>query len=166
MDADLVQTTLSEDPWRGDDRQRLVLPWPPSVNAYWRSVRTRGQVRVLVSRAGNAYRQDVGHACLRQRPRHWDKAHRLTLHIEACAPTTNKNGDKLGVLMDLDNLGKATLDALKHAGVYPDDRQIDDLRILRCERLKVPRLRVEIGEVPSIPLTLPAPPASTGASRD
>jgi crossover junction endodeoxyribonuclease RusA len=32
----------------------------------------------------------------------------------------------------LDNLGKALLDALAAAGVYEDDSQIDDFRIIRC----------------------------------
>jgi len=32
---------------------------------------------------------------------------------------------------DLDNLMKATADSLQHAQVYPDDSQIDDLRIIR-----------------------------------
>jgi crossover junction endodeoxyribonuclease RusA len=34
---------------------------------------------------------------------------------------------------DLDNAGKAIFDSLKHAGVYVDDEQIDDLRFLRRE---------------------------------
>jgi len=32
---------------------------------------------------------------------------------------------------DLDNAMKALLDSLEHAGVYDDDSQIDDLRIVR-----------------------------------
>ena len=34
---------------------------------------------------------------------------------------------------DLDNVLKALLDALQHAGCYDDDSQLDDIRIVRCE---------------------------------
>jgi len=44
-----------------DATVHLTLPWPPSVNRYWRSVpmgRGRG-VRVLISREGRAFRRDA-----------------------------------------------------------------------------------------------------------
>lgn len=44
---------------------------------------------------------------------------------------------------DLDNLGKALLDALTKAGVYWDDSQIDDLRIRRGD-LDAERPRVVV----------------------
>ena len=46
---------------------------------------------------------------------------------------------------DLDNMFKAPLDALGHAGVYADDSQIHDLRIYRAgiDRAN-PRLEITI----------------------
>lgn len=37
----------------------LELPWPPSVNHYWRSVPLGKYVRVLISKKGRQYREDV-----------------------------------------------------------------------------------------------------------
>jgi crossover junction endodeoxyribonuclease RusA len=45
---------------------------------------------------------------------------------------------------DLDNLLKGPLDALAHAGVYTNDRQINDLRIYRGNVIKGGRLTVFI----------------------
>lgn len=99
----------------------IRLPWPPSVNTYWRSV---GRGRVLISERGRAYRQAVALAVrerwpgLRQPTRE-----RLTLSIYACPPDRRAR--------DLDNLPKAILDALTRAGVWQDDSQIDGLAVTR-----------------------------------
>ncbi|CAB4121106.1 endodeoxyribonuclease RUS [uncultured Caudovirales phage] len=94
----------------------ITLPWPPSVNTYWRTVNGR----MLISADGRAYRTAVMNQILIQRKQmHFDGPLRLT--IEAHRPDNRRR--------DLDNLFKATLDALAHAGVYEDDSQIKDLRI-------------------------------------
>lgn len=94
----------------------ITLPWPPSVNTYWRTVNGR----MLISADGRAYRTAVMNQVLIQRKQmHFDGPLRLT--IEAHRPDNRRR--------DLDNLFKATLDALAHAGVYEDDSQIKDLRI-------------------------------------
>lgn len=96
----------------------MVLPWPPSVNRYWRNV----QGRTLISEEGRRYRDAVAGQALEHRwPKHGDK--RLTVRIEAWVPDKRRR--------DLDNMLKAALDALTHAGVWDDDSQIDDLRIVR-----------------------------------
>jgi crossover junction endodeoxyribonuclease RusA len=52
---------------------------------------------------------------------------------------------------DIDNLIKATADALQHAGVYEDDSQVDLLVVRRCEPDR-PRGHVEV-RVEELPLT-------------
>jgi crossover junction endodeoxyribonuclease RusA len=95
---------------------QITLPWPPSVNAYWRTV----QGRMLISEAGRDYRKAVADQMLLQRAqKHFDGPLQLT--VEAYRPDKRRR--------DLDNLLKATLDSLAHAGVYEDDSQIQDLRI-------------------------------------
>lgn len=93
----------------------IVLPWPPSVNRYWRTY----QGRMLISQEGRAYREavtalliDCGVAPIKGK---------LVVEIEAWRPDNR--------VRDLDNLLKATLDSLTHAGIYNDDSQIVDLRI-------------------------------------
>lgn len=94
---------------------RLTLPWPPSVNHYWRS----WQGRVLVSKAGREYRELVTLLAGVRRP----LLGRIAVAIQANPPDHRRR--------DLDNITKALLDALQHAGLYEDDAQIDILHIER-----------------------------------
>ena len=88
----------------------LVLPWPPSINTYWRHARGR----TYLSAVGRHYRELV-----RDRMpifhRSWDEEH-LELFIDASPPDRRKR--------DLDNILKSLIDGLMHAGAYRDDSQI------------------------------------------
>lgn len=101
--------------------QTFRLPYPPSVNHYWRMVRTRHGCRMLISREGRAYRTAVGSILASA------DVHRLTgrlaLRIDVHPPDRRRR--------DLDNAMKALLDALEHGGAYEDDSQIDHLDIRR-----------------------------------
>ncbi len=113
----------------------LTLPWPPSTNRLWRHWRGR----TLLSAEGRAYRAAVAKVCLESRCTRLGGVS-VGLRIETWQPDRRRR--------DLDNLLKATLDALTHAGVYDDDSQIDDLRIRRAgiDR-EAPRLLVAIEAV-------------------
>jgi crossover junction endodeoxyribonuclease RusA len=94
----------------------ITLPWPPSVNTYWRNF----DGRMIISAKGREYRETVGDQMILQKQiKHFTG--RLRVDIEAFRPDKRRR--------DLDNLLKATLDGLAHAGVYEDDSQIIDLRI-------------------------------------
>ena len=94
----------------------ITLPWPPSVNTYWRNF----DGRMIISAKGREYRETVGDQMTVQKMvRHF--AGPLRVVIEAWRPDKRRR--------DLDNLLKAILDGLAHAGVYEDDSQIVDLRI-------------------------------------
>ena len=94
----------------------LILPFPPSVNTYWRNFNGR----MLISKKGREYRKAVADQVLIQKgAKHYQGKVKMT--IEAWRPDERKR--------DLDNLLKAPLDALTHAGVYVDDQLIVDLRI-------------------------------------
>jgi crossover junction endodeoxyribonuclease RusA len=94
----------------------LVMPWPPSVNRYWRTFRGR----MIISAEGRAYRKAVADQVLIQKgAKHYEK--KLRVVIEAWRPDNRRR--------DLDNLLKAVLDSLTHAGVWEDDALIVDLRI-------------------------------------
>jgi len=101
----------------------FYLPWPPTMNTYWRHVGRK----TLLSAAGREYREealallaDAYPVAANPRPL---IAGRLAVLLECCPPDRRRR--------DLDNLPKALLDALTHAGVWGDDSQIDDLRLVR-----------------------------------
>jgi Holliday junction resolvase RusA-like endonuclease len=95
----------------------LELPYPPSVNHYWRRVGPR----TLISRGGRAFRRAV-QATLAARGVQ-PLTGRLAITIDVHPPDRRRR--------DLDNALKALLDALEHGGAYRDDAQIDDLRVRR-----------------------------------
>jgi len=94
----------------------ITLPWPPSVNTYWRKWKNR----MVISDAGRLYREAVMHQIMHGNPTaHFEGP--IVMTVEAFRPDKRKR--------DLDNLLKAPLDALAHAGIYKDDSQIVDLRV-------------------------------------
>ena len=112
----------------------IVLPFPPSVNSYYRSIRMGKSCRVLISKRGREYRQAV--IDLIAKLVHEDPAYqglfpfvqRLGMTVTLNAPTRRK--------YDIDNRSKALLDALQHARVYEDDEQIDELTLKRGDIIK------------------------------
>ncbi|EQA8334359.1 RusA family crossover junction endodeoxyribonuclease [Escherichia coli] len=82
-------------------RIEFVLPYPPTVNTYWRR---RGST-YFISEEGKRYRRD------------------------------------------LDNILKAPLDALTHAGLLMDDEQFDEINIVRGQPVSGGRLEIRITEV-------------------
>ena len=90
------------------------LPWPPSVNRYYRHVGPR----VLISRAGRKYRM-MAVSRLGGLFRRLDGDLRLT--AEFYPPDRRRR--------DLDNLLKCTQDSLQVAGLFSDDSQIKSLRL-------------------------------------
>jgi len=102
----------------------LSLPWPPSVNHYWRH--DRGITHI--SAEGRAYRVAVWGIVKRSAssPKDdpsWPLDGRVRIVVHTHAPDNRAR--------DLDNILKALLDALGHAKVYLSDAQIDDLHVIR-----------------------------------
>ena len=111
----------------------LTLPWPPSVNKYWRTF----QGRMIISAEGRSYRKAVADQVLIQRgAKHY--AGKLCVVIEAFRPDNRRR--------DLDNLLKAVLDGCTHAGVWEDDSNIVDLRIYWADSVGG-MLKVKVSEV-------------------
>ena len=97
----------------------LELPWPPSVNHYYRHVGPR----VLISRDGRKYRETVV-AQFQNKP-HPEFEGPIELYAEFYPPDSRRR--------DLDNLLKCTQDTLQHAGLYGDDSQIAQINIIKRE---------------------------------
>jgi len=116
---------------------KLTLPWPPSVNHYYRRVGPR----TLISREGREYRRAI---CGLLAPvggsRKPPTSGRVALAMDAFPPDRRRR--------DLDNLLKCTQDSLAHAGVYEDDSQIDLLAVIRREPTRGGHITVRIESLP------------------
>jgi crossover junction endodeoxyribonuclease RusA len=100
----------------------ITLPYPPSVNRYWRSVKGR----VLISAEGRTYRDSAAIFAKSVLRGAKPLTVRLSVSIELSPPDRRRR--------DIDNVLKALLDSLTYSGVWLDDSQIDRLTI---ERLPV-----------------------------
>ena len=134
----------------------ITLPFPPSVNRYWRSVVIKGFARILLSADGRRFKdsckkiisqrlekiQQAGHSLPL-----FSKKEKLAVEIELYPPTKR--------VCDVDNYAKATLDALTASGVWGDDSQVDDLRIIRREVVRGGHVLVKVYEASKSTRRLP-----------
>lgn len=96
---------------------RISLPFPPSVNNYWRRVGNR----ILISKAGREFTKNVSFAVFAQDPSLKPLTGPLAIDLTLNAPDR--------VRRDLDNTLKALLDSMAKAGVYNDDSQIKEIHM-------------------------------------
>ncbi|HAT1569292.1 TPA: RusA family crossover junction endodeoxyribonuclease [Kluyvera cryocrescens] len=118
----------------------LVLPFPPSVNTYWRAP-NKGPLagRHLVSADGRKF-QSAACAAIIEQLRRLPKpsTEQAAVEITIYPPDARRR--------DLDNYNKALFDALTHAGVWEDDSQVK--RMLVEWGPITPKGRVEITITP------------------
>ncbi|EPL0394433.1 MULTISPECIES: RusA family crossover junction endodeoxyribonuclease [Enterobacter cloacae complex] len=119
---------------------KLVLPFPPSVNTYWR-LQTKGPMkgRVLISEKGRAYKSNVRRAVIEQ--------------LQAMPKASSALADIDMVFYppdyrerDLDNFNKAVLDALTYASVWVDDKQVKRMTLEWGEKVKGGKVEITIVE--------------------
>jgi len=114
----------------------LALPWPPSVNHEW--IMARG--RTILSQQGRQYRARVN-AYVMARKHEGDLpaeplAGDLAARLDLWPPDRRRR--------DADNYAKAAFDALTHAGVWLDDRQVRDCRLVMHGPVKDGVIRVTL----------------------
>ena len=102
----------------------LTLPWPPSVDHYWRRVGSR----TLLSAKGREYKRRVNRV-VRLARENFEIGSPLLGDLQATlkysAPT--RRG------WDVDCYQKAPFDAMQDAGVYENDRQIRGFTVVELE---------------------------------
>ena len=96
----------------------IRLPYPPSVNNYYRHA---GGL-VYVTPEGKRYREEVFDILTEGNVRATLEG-RLGVHIELTMPDNRRR--------DLDNVLKILIDSIEYGCAFHDDSQIDDLRIVR-----------------------------------
>ena len=99
---------------------QLRLPYPPSVNHYWEQRKQGGR---YLSKRAEAFRENVTAAVYGDLGR----MPRLTGLLRIVVAVTFPDD---GRTHDMDNLWKGLLDAMEHAGVYENDSQIRDERMV------------------------------------
>ncbi len=110
-----------------------ILPWPPTVNTYWRSVNGRN----ILSKKARQYKKDVA-VCLNKMDMQGD----LSVTIECFMPDKRRR--------DLDNLLKPLLDVMGEYKVYEDDSQICDLRIFKGTDGDKGTVRIKVKELSNV----------------
>lgn len=110
--------------------KNIMLPYPPSLNHYWRHCRGR----TYIGKIGIQYRDKAIEAFRGSGAKmlSGELAVEITLQQPTMTRGTIKQKPrKFTRPMDLDNALKAMLDALQHAGAYANDGQIAKLTIER-----------------------------------
>lgn len=115
----------------------IDLPWAPSVNRYWRHPST-GKLagRHLISEEGRKYRKAVAVAVRAQFGIYQPIRRRLSVQITAFPPDHRRRR--------MNDMAKAVLDSIIHAGVILGDLQIDRLVIERLAVIRGGRIVVMI----------------------
>lgn len=108
----------------------LVLPWPPSVNGYWRTFRNRQ----IISKRGREFREEAVGIIKGYGYEMIDYPVSMVIHL---FPPTKR-------AFDLDNFSKGILDAMQHAELLEDDHLIHHLTLIKGEKDPPGRAEVDI----------------------
>ena len=109
----------------------LVLPFPPSVNTYWRNFRGR----MVLSQKGRDYKQAIAEYVSENNvPKYGEQKLKITMILQ---PRDKRK-------IDIDNRIKCVLDSLQDAGVFDDDFHVDELHVMRGEQVKGGKLLLTI----------------------
>lgn len=114
----------------------LTLPYPPSANRIWRVARGR----IVLSDEARLYRFRVAAAVMNQIGFQRSIADPVRVTIQVFPPDRKRR--------DIDNIFKATLDALTHAKVWNDDSQVKRVVVEMCEPEKGGSLKIGITASP------------------
>lgn len=101
----------------------LKLPWPPSVNRYWRHAARGGHAVTYVSRDGLDYKAAVAEAVREQTSGHKPYSGQVAVRVVLYPPSRRD--------YDADNRLKGLFDALTQAGVWVDDKLAREIHVAK-----------------------------------
>lgn len=118
---------------------KLTLPFPPSVNTYWRTILRGRRPAAILSQRAREYKDEVLVAVKAQDAQK-RFCGRLRVLVDLYPPTNRK--------FDIDNRPKGLFDAMAEAGVFEDDEQIDEMLVYKhAKDAANPRAEVVIEEL-------------------
>ena len=134
---------MTSDPFQLETRGLVTvkLPYPPSLNRYYRVARGR----MFISAEGRKYKHRIQEILRPAFCEIEDYSAPLTVWVEVMMPDRRRR--------DLDNLNKCLLDSLTAdskrglTGIWEDDSQIEDLRLTKVGVKKPGWVRLHIGEI-------------------
>ena len=124
---------------------QVFLPFPPSVNNYYKQTRSGGHK--YLPKEVRDYRDRVDEAINQQVPG-LEICYNIAVSCQLYMPDKRKR--------DLDNYMKGLLDAVTQAGLWTDDSLIDQLTIYRGEKIKGGNVILTITAADPV-LTIPIP---------
>ena len=107
------------------------LPYPPSVNGYWRTYKGSQ----IISVRGRKYR--VAAVIQMHKLKLAGKKIAGRMHVDVVIHPPTKRA------YDIDNWCKAPFDALTHAGFWLDDEQVDSMNVTKGELIKGGLIRIK-----------------------
>lgn len=116
----------------GEVTRNLELPYPPTVNTYWRRV----GFKTIVSKRGRDYRDQV--RAILEESVYKQTTEQVELRILLYMPDKRRR--------DIDNVLKALLDSLEYGGALENDNQVWKLIIERAGFVKGGMVVLEIIE--------------------
>lgn len=111
----------------------VTLPYPPSVNRVWRTTK---QGKMYLAKQVREYRKQVWAITFNKAK--FEKS-KVRLEIKMFPPDKRRR--------DADNIAKAILDSLTHAGVIEDDFHVHQLYIEKCEKFEGGKVELMIREI-------------------
>ena len=116
---------------------KFTLPYPPSVNGYWRTFRNRQ----IISKRGRKYRIDAVNEIKALNLDDINIDSELVFKMTINPPTLRS--------YDVDNFTKGVFDALSHAKFWVDDSQVKKLVIIKGVKTKFGNVEIEVNNVKS-----------------
>jgi len=110
----------------------ILLPFPPSVNNYWKNVSYKKRGILIKGKAltpkARQFRIEGLITIRKQYPVHEVINSPVKMLIHLHPPSLRK--------YDVDNFNKGILDVLTHANIWVDDDLVHDLRVMKCIKRK------------------------------
>lgn len=112
----------------------ITLPYPPTINHYWRTYQTQigAAIRYAITPRGKEFRRRVIQDCMLAKTQSRSEGARLPLKGSLSVVAFVYPPDRRK--RDLDNILKPLLDSLEHAGIIENDSDITTLMVKRCKR--------------------------------
>lgn len=122
---------MSENPTYNFD-----MPWPPSVNGYWKPVKTPKMAILTMSKQGKGYREDA--------IAHLRDLGLKDLNITQPVSVALRLHPPKNFIYDIDNYCKGLFDSLTHGNFWKDDTLVQEMYVVKGEKATPGRIELTV----------------------